>query len=422
MVKRICILVSMVFLIIMQTSYSALAEEVSPQDTEKNKNSQDAVGGDEYERQANSWRYQDGYINYENDSETLKSRASFIPWSKVNGYFINNKGDTIEGAIKKGIDVSAWQGNVDWEKVKASGIDFAIIRCGYGSDIKSQDDKKWARNVAECERLGIPYGVYLYSYADTDAKAKSEADHVLRLLKGHNPDYPVYYDLEDKVVEKSGRTAIIRRADIFCSAIEANGYEAGIYANLNWWNNKLNSSILDKYDKWIAQWYSKCEYKGEYRLWQCTSDGNVPGINGRVDLNFEFFSENTIIDVKDYTAMVTKAKYLLSREKPSDSFKSMGEVYLGEAFTVTRETQQWGEIDGKRWVKKAYISKITDVEDYDAIVTSAERLQGRKGPSEYFENTKSVYRGDEVTIKRIAEGWGEIEDGSWIKTAYLTKK
>ncbi len=99
--------------------------------------------------------------------------------------------------IHKGIDVSAHQGTIDWDKV-ATQIEFAILRCGYGRDRTSQDDKYWAVNVAACQRLGIPFGVYLYSYAESDEQAASEAEHVLRLLEGVHPNLPVYLDLEDE--------------------------------------------------------------------------------------------------------------------------------------------------------------------------------------------------------------------------------
>ena len=92
------------------------------------------------------------------------------------------------------VDVSEHNGNIDWAKVKASGIVGAIIRCGYGQDQTGQDDKKWLRNVSECERLGIPYGVYLYSYAKTTGAVHGEINHALRLLKGHSPAWPVYFD------------------------------------------------------------------------------------------------------------------------------------------------------------------------------------------------------------------------------------
>ena len=100
----------------------------------------------------------------------------------------------MKNILKRGIDVSAHQGDINWEKAKAAGVEFAIIRCGFGSDIKEQDDGKFQRNVSECERLEIPYGVYLYSYADSMEKARSEARHTLRMLNGRKPDYPVFYD------------------------------------------------------------------------------------------------------------------------------------------------------------------------------------------------------------------------------------
>lgn len=134
------------------------------------------VTGEELQQEnlkENSWRYQDGeLIRSEEDEISLLSEV-YAP-----------------NATRKGIDVSEHNKNIDWEKVKAAGIDYAIIRCGYGSDIQNQDDKQWQRNVSECERLGIPYGVYIYSYAKNTEMAASEAQHVLRLISGHKLSYP----------------------------------------------------------------------------------------------------------------------------------------------------------------------------------------------------------------------------------------
>lgn len=186
----------------------------------------------------------------------------------------------------KGIDVSYANGIIDWNAVK-NNIDFAILRCGYGQDRVSQDDSQFERNASECERLGIPYGVYLYSYADSVEKAASEADHVLRLIKGHKLSYPVYYDLEDAVTGRCSNDTIARMAKTFCDKIEDNGYWVGVYANLSWWNSKLTNPIFDKWVRWVAQWGVKqCEYKGAYGMWQYTSSGSVPGINGRVDMDY----------------------------------------------------------------------------------------------------------------------------------------
>lgn len=186
-----------------------------------------------------------------------------------------------------GIDVSTFQGDIDWEKVKNAGIDFAIIRCGYGDDLEQYDDVKWKRNADECTRLGIPFGAYLYSYAASIGEAESEASHALRLLEGYELSYPVYLDLEDNVVGACSNELIGQMAEIFCSALQNEGYDVGIYANLDWWNNRLTSNVFDNptWHKWVAQWSSSCTYNGEYTMWQYTSSGSVNGISGNVDMN-----------------------------------------------------------------------------------------------------------------------------------------
>lgn len=245
----------------------------------KNSSSDEA----ESEQKENSWRYSDGEM-----IPQISTYANTNAWEKVNGFYVNNKGEVIKGAEKKGIDVSKHQGKIDWEKVKADGIEFAIIRCGYGMDQTDQDDEYWEYNVSECERLGIPYGVYLYSYATDTTKAASEAQHVLRLLKGHTPSYPVYLDMEDDKTVNLGSTMLGNIAKTFCDTVSAAGYRVGIYSNLNWWTNYLTSPVFNNssWSKWVAQYNSECKYTGTYDMWQCTSTGSVDGIVGNVDLNF----------------------------------------------------------------------------------------------------------------------------------------
>ena len=187
---------------------------------------------------------------------------------------------------KKGIDVSEFQGKIDWEKVKHSGVEFAILRCGYGMDFSNQDDVEYERNANECERLGIPYGAYLMSYANTVEKARSEAKHVLRLIEGRKISLGVWYDIEDNgtsgAINKETLTNII---NTFCNTIKNAGHRVGVYANLNWLENKIEKTIKDNYDIWVAQYYSKCEYEGKYIMWQHTSSGKVNGISTNVDMN-----------------------------------------------------------------------------------------------------------------------------------------
>jgi lysozyme len=178
------------------------------------------------------------------------------------------------------IDVSEHQGVIDWEKVMPH-IDGAILRCGYGGDYEDQDDSMFRYNADECTRLGIPFGVYLYSYAKSIQASQYEADHVLRLVKDYELAYPVYLDLEQHGTEEGA----VERAIVFGDIIEAAGYWCGIYANLYWWEVILKKG-LERFTKWVAQYNVACEYDGKnLDIWQFTSKGNVPGIKGNVDMN-----------------------------------------------------------------------------------------------------------------------------------------
>lgn len=209
-------------------------------------------------------------------------------WGESNGKFYNDKLKQITGAVAKGLDVSHHQGKIDWEKVSKSDVDFVIIRCGYGNNIASQDDKYFAQNVAGCEKYNIPYGIYIYSYALNVSDAKSEAKHVLRLIKstGAKPTYPIYIDYEDSSQNGLTPKQLGNFATAFFNKTIAAGYKAGVYANLNWWTNKLTDSRFNQWTKWVAQYNSACSYTKSYQIWQSTSTGKVPGVNGNADLNF----------------------------------------------------------------------------------------------------------------------------------------
>ena len=228
----------------------------------------------------NSWRYEDGQLVAEDAS------------SEEDGIALLSMDILPDGATAQGIDVSEHQGRIDWNAVKTSGIDFAILRVGFGAPSwGGRVDYQFNRNISECERLGIPYGVYIYSYAFDNQQAADEASMVINCLSGHNPRLPVYYDLEDNSIIANGRqTGIASRAQVFCNRISAAGYEPGIYANLNWFNNILTDSVFksSSWDHWIAQYNSQCDYTGNYSFWQYKSNGKVPGINGNVDMNYAY--------------------------------------------------------------------------------------------------------------------------------------
>jgi GH25 family lysozyme M1 (1,4-beta-N-acetylmuramidase) len=194
----------------------------------------------------------------------------------------------------KAIDVSKHQATIDWDKVKAAGVEVAIIRCGYGSNIALQDDTQFEANYAGAKRVGIKVGVYLYSYAKEVGAAKSEAEHVIRLLKGKTLDYPVYYDLEDSnTTGKCSASVIGDMATAFCNAVKAAGYKVGIYANKYWFTSILTDSRFNNWDKWVAQYSNDCTYQGKYTAWQYTSTGKVNGISGNVDMSYFYKDYST---------------------------------------------------------------------------------------------------------------------------------
>ena len=253
-------------------------------------------------------------------------------WRFENGVLIDSDNDDIDaqsltddplpnGAVARGIDVSNHQGTVDWNKVKAAGIDFAILKVG---PVYGKPDDSFEKNAAECERLGIPYGVYYYSYARSVEDANKEADRTLAWLGGHHPSLPVYYDLEDSYILQDpdfSKDKLTQIAQAFCNRMEAVGFKSGIYANLNWLNNYLNSPSLSGYDHWVAQYNWRCDYAGSYSFWQYSSSGNVPGVNGRCDMNYCF--NGSLLNVDDskmhiqYEAHVSNIGWMSSKRDGS---------------------------------------------------------------------------------------------------------
>ena len=263
----------------------------------------------------NSWRYEDGQLVDEDAS------------SEEGGIALLSMDILPDGATAQGIDVSEHQGRIDWDAVKASGIDFAILRVGFGAPSwGGRVDHQFSRNISECERLGIPYGVYIYSYAFDDQQAADEASMVIDCLSGHNPRLPVYYDLEDNKIIADGRqSGIASRAQVFCNTISAAGFKPGIYANLYWFNYILTDSVFksSSWDHWIAQYNSKCYYTGNYSIWQYKSNGTVSGINGNVDMNYAY------VDVSLYYWQLKDNTWYYAN---SDGKAYTGWLYLGGAW------------------------------------------------------------------------------------------
>lgn len=201
----------------------------------------------------------------------------------------------------KGIDVSSHNGDINWGEVK-SQIDFAIIRLGYGDNVERQDDSYFIKNVNGCINNGIPFGVYIYSYAlnlGGSESIQSEIDHTKRMLSQiSQKPFCVYIDMEDDSTVKLGKTLLTDFALEFCKQITQAGYKAGVYANENWFRNYLNCSTIASYGYsiWCAKYSSyKPVISSNYDIWQYTSEGRLNGINTVVDMNNMY---NNIIDYK----------------------------------------------------------------------------------------------------------------------------
>jgi GH25 family lysozyme M1 (1,4-beta-N-acetylmuramidase) len=197
----------------------------------------------------------------------------------------------------RGIDVSKWQGNIDWNRVKASGVDFAILRAGYGS-VSSQKDPTFEDNYQNAKAAGIPVGAYHYSYAKDIAGAKREAQTFLEWIKGKQFEYPVVFDMEESATYNLGRNTVSEIIKTFCSIVEAAGYYVSVYTNKNWLDHVVSDEVKSKYDTWLAQWTSTPSYVGPYGMWQYTSSGTVDGISGRVDMDIAYKNYPEIIKRK----------------------------------------------------------------------------------------------------------------------------
>lgn len=196
--------------------------------------------------------------------------------------------------VKNIIDVSTFQGDINWAKVKGN-CDGAIIRTGfrgYGSKGTLSTDARFKKNIAEATAQGIPIGVYFFTQALNEAEAKAEAQYVLDLIKGYKITYPVYIDIEYSNAKANGRADKLSKAVrtsnaiAFLETIKAAGYIPGVYASKHWFENMLDDSRLSAYTHWVAHYASKCGYGGKYDMWQYTDSGSVPGISGNVDKNY----------------------------------------------------------------------------------------------------------------------------------------
>lgn len=193
-----------------------------------------------------------------------------------------------------GVDVSTFQGNIDWPSVKNDGIDFAMIRASYGTTT----DDQFVNNAQNISQTSLGVGAYHYFYATTTDEALEEARYFLDVISPYKFSYPVALDLEYEPLLNLGSQNLTDIVLTFCDTVEKAGYYVIIYANLNWLVNYLSMDILDRFDVWLAQWGPEPTYSGNFGMWQYTSSGSVNGINGNVDRDIAYRDYPTIIKNK----------------------------------------------------------------------------------------------------------------------------
>ncbi len=268
-----------------------------------------------------------------------------------------------KGILAYGIDVSSWQGEINWKKVKADGISFAILRIG----TTNGKDTYFEQNYKNARSAGVDIGCYFYTYATSTDEAKADADMVLSWLDGKQLEYPVYYDMEDKTQLASGITTAKRTqmCMTFLETLSEKGWYVGTYANANWFSNYLNKSELGKeHELWLASWMDSGQpsrdYSAQYGLWQYTSSGTVNGINGRVDRDVAYRDYPTIIKnggYNGYSAVIEEAneEWIITssdgvnvRQGAGTSFEKVGFLPNGTRIHVTGKMEgnnyTWGRI------------------------------------------------------------------------------
>lgn len=325
----------------------------------------------------------------------------------------------------KGIDVSAWQGEIDWKKVKGDGVDAVILKTG-GSDDGFYTDSKFESNYKGAKDAGIKVGAYYFVGSGFVTKADGEADAIrfLKMLKGKQFDLPVYVDVEaTKPEDKNGAT---NATIAFCDYLEGNGYFVGIYASeVSGFRDRLDDSKLQKYAHWVAC-YGKEKPAIPYVGWQYSSSGNVAGINGNVDMDeFEDLSETIISGGFNGYAnhiepdIVKPSKKVVQVKRKTDK-EIAAEVLDG----------LWGNGDEreKKLTDAGYsYDKIQDIVNgmiSDGYIVGKEYkivtpygLNVRKGPSKDYDIIKALSTGTKVVPKEIKSQrdstWMKISDG-WI--------
>jgi len=275
-------------------------------------------------------------------SSGSSSQANPNAWKKSGGVYLMPDGSSITNVLRRGIDVSRWQGEVDWGQVAADDVAFVML----GTRSKGEVDPYFHKNIQEAANAGVQVGVYIYSLATTPEMAVQEADFVLDLIKDYPVSYPVAFDMEDDVQKNMSKQQLAEIANAFCGRISASGYYPIIYANEHWLNNILDMSLMD-YPVWVARYSVKPTYASPV-MWQATSTGSVKGISGNVDIDFQFRDFSDVIPSNTWRTIGDKTYYYADYVLQKDSWIHDGDGWYymdGDGLVL----KNWQMLGGERY-------------------------------------------------------------------------
>lgn len=316
----------------------------------------------------------------------------------------------------KGIDVSEFQGKIDWAKVKKDGIEFAILKLGNIYDYDANyKDSKFDTNYKNAKAQGIKVGAYIYNYCNSVDTLNKGLKWAIEKLDKKKLDLPIYLDMEDKDIQGETIESLTNQCNEFAKYIKNEGYQAGIYANVNWLKNELDPSNFNKeLSVWVAQYYKECQYTGKYDIWQYSSSGKVSGISGNCDMNYlyneDIIKENGSTDKEDKKSIDELAQEVIDGkwgdgEDRRKALEKEGYDYdkvqdrVNEMLAKPKKsiTEIAKEVINGKWGVGQERKKKLEAEgyDYDTIQAKVNQLLGAK-----VSKTYTVKSGD--TLSGIA--------------------
>lgn len=320
-------------------------------------------------------------------SENAKGADQTNPnaWKKVNGVYQMPDGSAIQNVLARGIDVSRWQGEINWSQVAADDVSFVML----GTRSKGAVDPYFHRNIQQASAAGVKVGVYIYSLAVTVEMAEAEADFVLDLIHDYPVSYPVAFDMEDSTQGNLSKEELAAIANAFCKKISDSGYYPIVYANENWLKNKLDMSLMD-YPVWVARYSARPSYQNPV-MWQATSTGSVKGINGNVDIDFQFKDFSGQIPANTWRTINGKRYYYSNYAKQKNAW--------------AQDSSDWYYMDSEGLASTGWIT-VSGSRYYLDETTGKMQTGWRQDQGKWY------YLGSSGAVKK---GWIE-DNGAWYYT------